>query len=278
MTLTWSKQATLLLLIVAFGLSSLALFSGQMAGITKVSAFYGITDAVALDWLRPGIATLFALMAILSGYAMRSEAKPTVLAVLMLLTALVPLLSLFGTQHWIAALGGFPAIGSGQGIIKYFALIALALTLLSPARLNRSRLAIANLLPVLLVLVWIGGMKFTAVEAKGIEDLVRTSPLMSWLYQLLDLQQSSNLIGLYDLIAASLLLAGWQWRWLFWPGLLMGLAVFLTTQSFLLSFPGSWKSVGLLSSSGLFIIKDLWFIANLLMVIELRQLSLRHRP
>ena len=32
-----------------------------------------------------------------------------------------------------------------------------------------------------LVLIWIGGMKFTSYEAMGIQPLVATSPLMSWL-------------------------------------------------------------------------------------------------
>jgi uncharacterized protein DUF417 len=35
-----------------------------------------------------------------------------------------------------------------------------------------------------LVLIWIGSMKFTSYEAMGIQPLVATSPLMSWLYVL----------------------------------------------------------------------------------------------
>lgn len=38
---------------------------------------------------------------------------------------------------------------------------------------------------LVLVLGWIGAMKFTAYEAEGIKPLVETSPLMSWMYQLL---------------------------------------------------------------------------------------------
>jgi uncharacterized membrane protein YkgB len=38
---------------------------------------------------------------------------------------------------------------------------------------------------LVLVLLWIGGMKFTAYEAEGIAGLVANSPLMSWAYQLL---------------------------------------------------------------------------------------------
>ena len=109
--------------------------------------------------------------------------------------------------------------------------------------------------PVALVLLWIGGMKFTQIEAEGIADLVQSSPLMSWLYLLFDLQTTSNLIGIYDLLALLLLGAGLQYRWLFLPGWLMCLAVFLTTQSFLLSFPGAFSANGLLTTSGQFLIK-----------------------
>ena len=34
---------------------------------------------------------------------------------------------------------------------------------------------------LVLVLGWIGAMKFTAYEAQGIKSLVETSPFMSWL-------------------------------------------------------------------------------------------------
>ena len=36
---------------------------------------------------------------------------------------------------------------------------------------------------LVLVLGWIGAMKFTAYEAEGIQTLVATSPLMSWMYK-----------------------------------------------------------------------------------------------
>ena len=36
---------------------------------------------------------------------------------------------------------------------------------------------------LVLVLGWIGAMKFTSYEAEGIKALVETSPLMSWMYR-----------------------------------------------------------------------------------------------
>jgi len=49
---------------------------------------------------------------------------------------------------------------------------------------------------LVLVLGWIGAMKFTAYEAEGIKTLVETSPFMSWMYKVLSLQATSNVIGI----------------------------------------------------------------------------------
>ena len=48
---------------------------------------------------------------------------------------------------------------------------------------------------LVLVLGWIGAMKFTAYEAEGIKSLVETSPLMSWMYRVFSVQATSNIIG-----------------------------------------------------------------------------------
>ena len=38
---------------------------------------------------------------------------------------------------------------------------------------------------LVIVLLWIGGMKFTAYEAEGIKPLVANSPLLSWVYRVM---------------------------------------------------------------------------------------------
>ena len=55
---------------------------------------------------------------------------------------------------------------------------------------------------LVLVLGWIGAMKFTAYEAAGIRTLVETSPLMSWMYKVFSLQTTSNIIGVAEITAA----------------------------------------------------------------------------
>jgi uncharacterized membrane protein YkgB len=112
---------------------------------------------------------------------------------------------------------------------------------------------------LVLVLLWIGAMKFTAYEAAGIEGLVKTSPLMSWLYRFLSLQGVSNLIGVVE-ISTGLLIAI---RPLSAKAALIGsinaIITFLITLSFLFSLPGWEKSLGgfpALSGSGGFLLKD----------------------
>ncbi|MFA0789247.1 DUF417 family protein [Microbulbifer echini] len=259
------------LLGLSFALIAIAIFSGQQGGLASIFRFYGISQASDLTVAGIASATIFMVAAVLALLSFLHRKWMRVLALWMIVLSVVPLLSLFGSAHWIESLGGFPALGSGQGVIKYFALVAIGLTLLSHNTLQ-SRLYIwLNFLPVGLVLLWIGGMKFTAIEAQGIEGLVSSSPLMAWLYRFFDIQETSNIIGVYDLAALVVLAIGIHIRALFWPGILLCSAVFLTTQTFLFSYPGSWVSLGLLSSSGIFIIKDLWFLANLLIMIDIQR-------
>jgi reactive chlorine resistance protein C len=52
---------------------------------------------------------------------------------------------------------------------------------------------------LVIVLLWIGGMKFTAYEAAGIAPLEIHSPLMNWLYYLLGERNLSNLLGVVEI-------------------------------------------------------------------------------
>lgn len=256
-------KLVLLLIAISAALLAVPLLMAQYGSVSVFLRFYTeptpellgkVSIAVAFAWLA--ISTL-ALLAMRSAFALKA------LAVLLVAMALPPLLSLFGPLHYIAELGGFPMLGSGQGVIKYLAILVLAISLVRLNTANRAELFWLNYTPVALVLLWIGGMKFFAFEAEGIVDLVSTSPLLSWLYLLFDQQAASNFIGFYDLTALALLGAGYFWPRLFIPGFLLAFAVFATTQTFLITFVGSWTAPGVLTGSGAFIIKDLWFIANM---------------
>jgi uncharacterized membrane protein YkgB len=110
-----------------------------------------------------------------------------------------------------------------------------------------------------LILGWIGAMKFTAYEAEGIQALVATSPLMSWMYKVFSLQVTSNIIGVAEIIAAVLIAIRPLSAKLSVVGSVLAVFTFLSTLTFLFSLPGWEKSLGgfpALSGSGGFLLKD----------------------
>lgn len=112
---------------------------------------------------------------------------------------------------------------------------------------------------LVIVLGWIGAMKFTAYEAAGIKALVESSPLMSWMYKLFSLQTTSNIIGVTEISAAVLIAIRPLSGKLSAVGSVLAVFTFLTTLTFLFSLPGWEKSLGgfpALSGSGGFLLKD----------------------
>lgn len=113
---------------------------------------------------------------------------------------------------------------------------------------------------LVIVLLWIGGMKFTAYEAEGIKPLVANSPLMGWVYRLTSVGGFSAFLGVVE-IAIGLLIAlrpVWPIGSAAGSGLAAGM--FLTTLSFLVTTPGWEKSLGgfpaLSAMPGQFLLKD----------------------
>ncbi len=270
--MTASKNNLVLGLIaistMLLGLS--VLLMGHHKQLLLTTDFYHLTKLFSGNAFSYLAGAIFILCALLSIICIKKPELNKALAVLLIMMSSVPLLSLFSASMWIESLGGFPAIGSGQGVIKYFALLSIGILFASNKLTNKSQQWLA-ILPVVIVLLWIGGMKFTALEAKGIEDLVQSSPLMSWMYLLWDVQTTSNIIGVYDIMALLLLIAAIYKPKLLWPALLMSGAVFVVTQTFLISWSGALSAETLLSTGGHFLIKDLWFIANLIMFYQLNQ-------
>ena len=114
---------------------------------------------------------------------------------------------------------------------------------------------------LVLVLLWIGGMKFTAYEAEGIRPLVANSPLMGWVYNLMSVTAFSSLLGVVE-IAIGVLIAlrpAWPAGSALGSGLAVGM--FLTTLSFLVTTPGWEPSLGgfpaVSAMPGQFVLKDI---------------------
>ncbi|XOV80414.1 MAG: DUF417 family protein [Aestuariibacter sp.] len=243
------------------GISTLQM--GHHRHIQLATDFYHLTPLLSGAVFNTIAAASFLVCA---GWALMSLFKSTLrrpLGLALLILSIVPLLSLFSSSMWIEDLGGFPAIGSGQGVIKYFSLASIGLLLWRPQWLNDKAGKWLALFPVVLVLLWIGGMKFTELEAKGIEVLVQSSPLMAWMYSIWGVQTTSNLIGIYDLAAVVLLIAAVFYNRLLLPAVALSGAVFIVTQTFLFSWDAALSSETILTTGGHFLIKDLWYIANL---------------
>ena len=113
------------------------------------------------------------------------------------------------------------------------------LALSSPVTRHRLRAAATFILRyglVALLVLW-GGFKFTAFEAEAIRPLVENSPFMSWLYPLLGIRGTSNLIGVVELTAALLICARrWKPSWSV-IGSLIAAATFVVTLTFLFTTP-----------------------------------------
>ncbi len=109
--------------------------------------------------------------------------------------------------------------------------------MITPTRLEAAgRIAMRGAL--VLFFLGFGLYKFTAEEAAAIQPLMANSPFFGWLYSLFSVQQASNLIGAYEVVAALLIIARpWSPRATL-VGSLMILLALLGTLSFLFTTPG----------------------------------------
>jgi uncharacterized membrane protein YkgB len=116
---------------------------------------------------------------------------------------------------------------------------------------------------LVLVLVWFGAFKFTEAEANAIEPLVANSPLLGWIYGILDVRDASRLIGVTELLIATLVALRPVARRLSGIGSLLASGMFVTTLSFLATTPGVWVRVDgfvVPSAVGAFLLKDVFLL------------------
>jgi uncharacterized membrane protein YkgB len=118
---------------------------------------------------------------------------------------------------------------------------------------------------LVLILFWIGLMKFTPYEANAIKPLIEHSPFMSWMYYIMSVQAVSNVIGVIEVTTAVLMALR---SWLPIASLIgsaMAVATFLLTLSFLLSTPGWEPTLGFPALSvapGQFLLKDILLLGG----------------
>lgn len=95
---------------------------------------------------------------------------------------------------------------------------------------------------LVIILLWVGALKFTAYEAEGIKGLIANSPLMSWMLGVMSLQAVSSLIGVTEIILGILIAMRSFAPKLSAIGSIGAIFMFLITLSFVLTTPGVWQA------------------------------------
>ncbi|KAA0082489.1 DUF417 family protein [Mycolicibacterium sp. P9-64] len=113
---------------------------------------------------------------------------------------------------------------------------------------------------LVLVIGWIGALKFANFEAHQIVPLVANSPFMGWLYNFMPVYTFSALLGVLELTSAVLLAIKPIAPRISMVGSLIAVVLFLSTISFLFTTPGVGEPAGggfpALSLTGEFLLKD----------------------
>jgi uncharacterized membrane protein YkgB len=137
---------------------------------------------------------------------------------------------------------------------------------------------------LVVVVGWIGLMKFTAYEAEGISRYVANSPLMSWVYGFMSHRGFSAVLGGVEVAIALLIALRPLSPRATALGSALAVGMFLTTLSFLITTPGVWAAdaggfPALSGAPGQFLLKDLALLGIALWsLVEAWQASQRRGP
>lgn len=114
---------------------------------------------------------------------------------------------------------------------------------------------------LVIVIGWIGALKFAHFQANQIQPLVASSPFMGWLYNIFPVYTFSALLGVLEVTAAVLIAVKPLSPRLSIAGSLLAIVLFLATISFLFTTPGISEPAGggfpAISLIGEFLLKDI---------------------
>ncbi|MBY5867198.1 MULTISPECIES: YkgB family protein [Rhizobium] len=122
---------------------------------------------------------------------------------------------------------------------------------------------------VILPLLMIGGMKFTAVEIEALKPLIGGTPWLAWMYRMFGEAGAAYLLGVVEIATALLLIAcPWSARAGVAGGALATLT-FLVTCSIMFALPIWEPTLGFpaLGPVGQFLIKDIALLGIALVVL-----------
>lgn len=117
---------------------------------------------------------------------------------------------------------------------------------------------------LVIILLWVGLLKFMTYEAEGIKPLIENSPIMSWGYDIMGVKEFAIVIGIIEILLAIMIASRAFSPRISALGSFGAIFLFLITLSFLVSTPGVWqKGEGfpfLSPMPGQFVAKDLMLL------------------
>lgn len=118
---------------------------------------------------------------------------------------------------------------------------------------------------LVIVLLWVGALKFTAYEAAAVGNFAENSPLLSWLLDIFSTRTFSRLLGVFEITLGLMIAARPVAPKVSAAGSLGVFLIFLVTLTFVFSTPGAWQpgyGIPFLSPDpGQFLAKDVAFAA-----------------
>jgi len=94
---------------------------------------------------------------------------------------------------------------------------------------------------LVIILLWVGALKFTAYEAEGIQGLIASSPLFSWMYSVMSVRGAAMLIGIVEIILGLLIATRPVAPKISALGSIGAIIMFLLTLTFVFTTPGVWQ-------------------------------------
>jgi reactive chlorine resistance protein C len=127
-----------------------------------------------------------------------------------------------------------------------------------------------TLLGVVLPLLLIGILKFTAIEIEALRPFVENTPWLAWLYPALGFAGASYFLGVVELVTALLLIASVRSVWAGLVGGAIGSVIFALTSSTMITLP-IWETGSggfpFLNGLGAFLIKDVALLGVSLVIL-----------
>jgi uncharacterized membrane protein YkgB len=117
---------------------------------------------------------------------------------------------------------------------------------------------------LVVVIAWIGALKYTSYEAAAIQPLIAHSAFFSWLYSIFTVRTFAAVLGSLEIVAALLIAIRPLSPRISVIGSAIGVLLFLGTLSFLSTTPGVTTASGFPVLSvlpGQFLLKDLVLIS-----------------